>query len=189
MCYKLTYVSIISLLFYQIICQKCLRCDEPKFKIINLVLTGSLVGDGSGEVLMMTRQSACWLVSWCLIMWTMRSSWRRAAHHHLVATAPVYLADHKILASPWLRSNTCWVRQLPLLVSVSRRCRDPSGVTWFSSAQIWPSFLNSSLYSALCSVLLPHGLGIPILLGCVAVSHPSRLKSSVTTCNHLALKG
>lgn len=103
---------------------------------MNLVLTGSLVGDGLGEALMMTQQSACWSVSWCLIMWTMRSSWRRAARHRLVATAPVYLADHKILASLWLRSNTCWVRQLPLLVSVSRRCRDPSGVTWFSSAQI-----------------------------------------------------
>lgn len=118
---------------------------------MNLVLTGSLVGDGSGEVLMMTRQSGCWLVSWCLIMWTMRSSWRHAAHHHLVATAPVCLADHKILASPWLRSNTCWVRQLPLLVSVSRRCRDPSGVTWFSSAQILT--LLSKFILIFCSLL------------------------------------
>jgi len=103
---------------------------------LNLVLTGSLVGDGSGEASMMTQRSACWSVSWCHITWTTRSSWRHAARHRLVATAPVYLADHKILASPWPRSNTCWVRQLPLLVSVSRRCRDPSGVTWFSSAQI-----------------------------------------------------
>ena len=103
---------------------------------LNLVPAGSLAVDGSGEALMTTQRSACWLVSWCLIMWTVTSSWRRAAHHHLIATAPVYLADHKILASLRLRSNICWVRQLPLLVSVSRRCRDPSGVTWFSSAQI-----------------------------------------------------
>jgi hypothetical protein len=121
---------------------------------LNSVPTGSLVGVGSGEALMMTQQSVCWLVSWCLIMWTMKSSWRHAAHHHLVATAPVCLADHKTLASLWLRSNTCWVRQLPLLVSVSRRCRDPSGVPWFSSAQVLIFLSNSSkVILIFCSLL------------------------------------
>jgi hypothetical protein len=35
---------------------------------LHLVLTGFLVGDGLGEALMMTQQSVCWLVRWCLIM-------------------------------------------------------------------------------------------------------------------------
>ena len=150
-----------------------------KLHCLNLVLTGSLVGDGLGEALMMTQQSACWLVSWCLVMWTVRSSWRHAAHHHLVATAPMCLADHKILASPWLRSNTCWVRHLPLLVSVSRRCRDPSGVTWFASAQIL-TFLSKFPESAVmailtfCSLLCLTSLWFrnSSLLGCDAESHP-----------------
>jgi hypothetical protein len=86
------------------------------------VLAGSHVAGGWDGALMMTQQSAFWLVSWCLAMWTVTSLWRHVAHPHLVATAPVCLADHRMLALLWQKSNTCWVRQLTIFVSVNHRC-------------------------------------------------------------------